>query len=129
MKKIIPVSAGGASVLIVAILYFILLTPSEDYAITVSPLVTQGPFGMYSHITLKNTGRRPLTDVRVDYGNNTKPDIIPVMDPGQRIILSPPSGISLNVVTVTTKEGIRVVEPYNKPSEGPLVGIGNLAAP
>lgn len=117
---------SGAIAVTGLVLYFFVLTPTQEYALSVSPTVSTGQFGTYTHVMITNTGRQPVTNVRVDYGNNTKPDLIPVINPGDRIMLSPPSGSGLLQVRVTADQGIDIVEPYSTPSGGPMTGIGGL---
>ncbi|MGI0087703.1 MAG: hypothetical protein ACREBI_07045 [Nitrosotalea sp.] len=124
-KKLIAV-AISAAIVVIGSVYFLLLTPSKEYALSVNPIISTGQFGTYTHVTIKNIGRQSVTNVRVDYGINTKPDLIPAINPGERIILSPPSGSDLLQVRVTADRGIDIVVPYNRPTSGPLVGIGGL---
>ncbi|MDE1861484.1 MAG: hypothetical protein KGI33_01090 [Thaumarchaeota archaeon] len=131
MRKNIIVAVGGgvAAAAIIAVVYIAFFMPTKDYSLYVEAMISRGPYGTYSHITLRNTGRDPVTHVKVDFGNNTRSDIIPVIGPGQRVILSHPSGVVLSQVRVTTAEGIDIVKPYTQPTEGPLVGIGNIGTP
>lgn len=78
--------------------------------------------GAETHVAIKNTGADSLTNVTVYYGGTTKPDVIPVLHPGEKIYLSPPRGSDLNVVKVTTNEGIDVTQPYKTPVSVPFVG-------
>ncbi len=112
-KMLIMVTISGA-IAALGVLYFLVLTPTQEYALSVNPMVSTGQFGTYTHIMIKNIGRQPVTNVRVDYGNNTKPDLVPVIDPGETIMLSPPSGSDLQV-RVTADQGINIVTPYSGP--------------
>jgi hypothetical protein len=71
-----------------------------------------------ARVVVKNTGRLPLTDVLVDYGNEKEP-VIPVLQPGQTMIFSPPEEAQLDHVTVTAEPGIKVVQPYRSPIKLP----------
>jgi len=46
-------------------------------------------------------------------------DKIPVLKPGQKLIMSPPTGNKLEKVTVTTDEGINRTMPYRLPIKMP----------
>lgn len=70
-----------------------------------------------ARVTIQNTGNAPLTNVVIDYDGYT--DKIPSLKPGQKVILSPPTGNKLEHVTVTADEGIRKTMPYRLPSKMP----------
>lgn len=124
MRKTLTIVVGaGLGAAIVAAVYVLFFANVPEYALSISPIISEGQFGTYTHVVIKNTGRRPVTNLVVDYGNNTKPDVIPVLNPGDRILLSPPVGSNLSEVRVTTAEGIDIVKQYIRPPGGPLVGI------
>lgn len=121
------ISAGvGTAAIAIIIFVFLVQFPTKDYALSVDPVISQGDFGTYTHVTIKNTGRQPVTNVTVDYGNHVKPDIIPVLNPGDRIMLSPPDGSDLSQVRVTADNGIDIVEPYRSPLSAPMIGNGGF---
>ncbi len=121
MKKgVITGISGGAAVAIAAAVIF-LSTPHEKYSIFLDPFIDQQTLVINTHVTVQNTGSEPLTNVRVDYGNGSKPDIIPTLNPGEKVILSPPSDNNLQEVTVTTDQGITVTKPYR--SAPKMVGM------
>ena len=121
-------SIGGAIAAVsMSILVFFYLTPTQDYALSVDPVLTKGGGSTDTHVTIKNIGRQPVTNVRVDYGAQTKPDFIPVIAPGERMILSPPAGSDLSQVKVTADNGIDIVEPYRTPVSAPLIGNGGFS--
>ena len=106
---------AGISVGVVAAIVFVIffaLTPTEKYSISVDPFMDPQTLVTNSHVTVQNTGSEPLTNVRVDYGSGSKPDIIPILNPGERVFLSPPSDNNLNSVTVTADQGISITKPY-----------------
>ena len=111
---------AGVAVAIIAIV-LILQTPSQEYSISVDPFVDPQTLVTNTHVTVQNTGRAPLTNVRVDYGDGSKPDILPVLNPGERVFLSPPTDNSLQSVTVTTDQGISITKPYR--SAPKMVGM------
>ncbi len=119
MKKgiLIGICAGIAVVAIVLIIE----TPSEKYSISLDPFIDPQTLVTNTHVTVQNTGSQPLTNVRVDYGGGSKPDILPVLNPGEKVILSPPSDNPLQSVTVTTDEGISVTKSYR--SAPKMVGM------
>jgi hypothetical protein len=119
-KGVIAGISGGVAVAIVVTVMFI-ITPHEKYSLSLDPFIDQQPLVTNTHVTVQNTGSEPLTNVRVDYGNGSKPDIIPILNPGERVILSPPSDNSLQEVTVTTDQGITITKPYR--SAPKMVGM------
>ena len=111
--------SAGVIVAIVVIVFF--AKPAEKYSIFLDPFIDQQPLVTNTHVTVQNTGSEPLTNVRVYYGDDSKPDIIPVLNPGEKEILSPPPNSNLQQVTVTTDEGISITKPYR--SAPKMVGM------
>lgn len=79
--------------------------------------------GTETHVSIKNTGTDALTNIVVNYGGTAKPDVIPKLNPGEKISLSPPVGSELKVVRVTTDEGIEITKEYRTPTS--LIFVGN----
>jgi hypothetical protein len=127
LKKVLVIASvvGGMIAVSVAVLAFLATNPTQDYALSVDPVLVKGGGGTETHVTIKNTGKQPVTNVRVDYGGQ-KQDLIPVINPGQKIILSPPDGSSLIQVNVTADDGINIVQPYRTPVNAPLIGNGGF---
>lgn len=113
------ISGGGAVAIALAVI--VLSTPHEKYSLFLDPFIDQQILVTNTHVTVQNTGMEPLTNVRVDYGNGSKPDIIPILNPGEKRILSPPSDANLEVVTVTTDQGLIVTKQYR--SAPKMVGM------
>lgn len=118
--------SGGIVTILVAVLAFFVSNPAQDYAISVDPVLSKGPGGTYTHVTIKNTGKQPLTNVKVDYGGLTRPEFIPVLTPDEKMMLSPPDGSDLSQVRVTANDGIDTVQPYRSPLNAPLIGNGGF---
>jgi hypothetical protein len=59
----------------------------------------------------------PLTNVSIDYGGAI--ESIYLLSAGEKVSLSPPAGTELDLVTVTTNEGINVTKEYRKPIKLP----------
>lgn len=78
--------------------------------------------GTETHVTIKNTGMNALTNIIVRYGGTTKPDIIPILSPGEKVSLSPPEGSELKDVRVTTDQGIDIIKEYRTPASASFVG-------
>ena len=119
----IIIGCGLAAIgLFLALTFLPILPPSQKYDVLVNPILIKGSLGTESHVEIKNTGSEALTNVTVYYGGTARPDIIPTLDPGQRIFLSPPQGSDLTEVRVTSDQGIDVTKPYTVPASAPLVG-------
>jgi uncharacterized membrane protein len=127
LKKILVIASvsGSALAISVAVLAFMAANPTQDYALSVDPVLVKGGGGTETHVTIKNTGKHPVTNVKIDYGGK-KQDLIPVINPGQKIILSPPDGSGLIQVNVTADDGINIVAPYRTPVNAPLIGNGGF---
>ena len=121
---IVALVIGGGLVAIVIFLVFnfLLVTPTQKYDISVDPILIKDSMGSETHVTIKNTGTDVLTNIRVDYGGTTKPDVIPTLNPGEKISLSPPVGSDLTTVRVTTDQGIDIIQPYREPASAPFIG-------
>jgi hypothetical protein len=120
VKKVIIVGIASGGAVAIALSVMFILTPHEKYSIFLDPFIDQQTLVTNTHVTVQNTGSEPLTNVRVDYGGS-KPDIIPVLNPREKVILSPPSDNDLQQVTVTTDQGIAVTKPYR--SAPKMVGM------
>ncbi|MDE1863491.1 MAG: hypothetical protein KGI33_11355 [Thaumarchaeota archaeon] len=116
------IGAGIAAIVIFLVFSFIVEIPTEKYAISVNPIIIKGSMDTETHVEIKNIGIDTLTNVRVDYGGTAKPDVLPSLDPGEKVDLSPPPGSDLTSVRVTADQGIDVTEPYNEPANAPFVG-------
>ncbi len=110
------IAAGIVGIALIAIL--ISTIPSKDYELSVDALKDQQSLFTNARIVLKNTGRLPLTNIVVDYGNQTEPRIA-ALGPGESWPVSPPEGVQLDSVTVTADPGIKVVQKYRTPIKLP----------
>ena len=91
---------------------------SQDYEIDLDPLKDPQNLFVSARVMIQNTGGKPLTNVIVNYGNG---DVLNlgILTPGQKVILSPPSDNSLQLVKVTADNGISVTKPYRIPPKMP----------
>ena len=120
MKKgVLAAIGGGIAVVIIVIILLIAQGPTEEYAVFLDPFKDKQTLVTDTHVTVQNVGRAPLTNVKVEYGGNSKPDIIPLLKPGEKVILSPPAESDLQEVTVTTDQGVNITKPYRTPINMP----------
>jgi len=121
VKKTAIASISAGVVVAIVLVVFFVAKPTEKYSLSLDPFIDRQPLVTNTHVTVQNTGSEPLTNVTVNYGGGSKPDIIPVLNPGDKLILSPPSNSNLEQVTVTTDQGISVTKPYR--SAPKMVGM------
>jgi len=111
VAAVIALAATIITILIISIM------PTKDYSIDVDAMKDEQSLFVNARIVLTNTGRQPLTDVVVHYGNRN--EVIKMINPGEKIYLSPPEGSRLDVVEVTANEGINMTKEYRKPIKLP----------
>jgi len=117
MVSKIPIFGGiGAAVAgMVIVLFF---TPSgisqEEYSLSVDPTKEKQTLFIMARVSLENTGTKPLTNVKIDFGDGDRL-FLGTLKPGQFEIISPPQGNSLQYVIVTAEEGIYVSKIYRLP--------------
>ncbi|MDF2768556.1 MAG: uncharacterized protein K0S91_1391 [Nitrososphaeraceae archaeon] len=111
VAAVISLAAAIITILIISIM------PTKDYSIEVDAMKDEQSLFVNARIVLTNTGRQPLTDVVVYYGNRN--EVIKMINPGEKIYLSPPEGSRLDVVEVTTNEGVNMTKEYRKPIKLP----------
>ena len=124
-KPILSIAIGGcfAAVTIFLVFSFLPIIPtSAKYSISVDPVIVKDEMGTETHVSIKNTGTDVLTNVIVRYGGTAKPDVIAILNPGDKISLSPPDGSSLDVVYVTSDQGINMTQEYRTPTSANFVG-------
>ncbi|MFZ0263608.1 MAG: hypothetical protein WCC82_07530 [Nitrososphaeraceae archaeon] len=118
MRLVVIMAAGlGAVSAIIVGLLLLSTIPTENYSLDVDPMKDEQSLFVNTRVVLTNTGKMPLTNLRVDYGSTT--ESLSRLDPGQKVSLSPPSGSNLNTVVVSTSEGINVTKDYRKPIKLP----------
>jgi len=99
-----------------------IVPPSEKYDVSIDPILVKDNMGTETHVTIKNTGMNSLTNVTIYYGGTARPDVIPILHPGEKVLLSPPEGSDIEEVRVTANEGLDVTKSYRVPASAPFVG-------
>jgi hypothetical protein len=118
MRLVVIMAAGLGTVSAIMVGLLLMSTiPTENYSLDVDPMKDEQSLFVNARVVLTNTGKMPLTNLRVDYGSTT--ESVSRLDPGQKVSLSPPSGSNLNKVVVSTSEGINVTKDYRKPIKLP----------
>jgi len=118
------ITIGACLALILAFLAvnFLPIIPTEKYSMSVDPIMVRDEMGTETHVAIKNTGMNALTNIVVRYGGTAKSDIIPTLNPGEKISLSPPEGSELEQVIVTADQGINITKEYRTPASATFVG-------
>jgi len=111
-----------AIIVFLAVSFLPIIPTSAKYSIVVDPILVKDEMGTETHVTIKNTGMNALTNIIVRYGGITKSDVIPILNPGEKVSLSPPDGSELKEVRVTTDQGIDVIKKYRTPTSVSFVG-------
>lgn len=112
-KSLVTGAIGGGAAVVIAIILFTIHGSTSQYSLYVDARTESGDGVSESHVTILNSGSSALTNLRVDYGNST--DKIPILNPGERVMLSPPS--SSTTVTVTDDQGVTVTKPFQQLNE------------
>ncbi|MDE1765564.1 MAG: hypothetical protein KGI27_04710 [Thaumarchaeota archaeon] len=105
---------GGATVVIAVVLILTLHSPASQYSLYVDARTESGDGTTDSHLTMINTGTQPLTNLKMTYDVG-KPDTLPILNPGDRVILSPPT--SSHSVIITDDQGLTVTKPFQQFNE------------
>ena len=93
---------------------------TQDYDIFVDPLLDDQIIFVMGRVTIQNTGSQPLTNVRVNFGEGDITEL-GTLDPGEKIILSPPSDNKMEFVQVSADPDIFVNKAYRSPPK--MVGM------
>ena len=113
----IVAGAVGIVIIVAIIIYVIPVLSPTKYDLFLDPFKDPQDLFTMARVTVQNTGNAPLTNVIINYDGYT--DKIPLLKPGQKLLLSPPTGSKLDHVTVTTDEGINMTKPYRLPTKMP----------
>src|ERR671938_140147 len=124
------IGSGVAAAIILTILVFsVFSVTKEKYAIDVQAVKDEEDLFNTVRVAITNTGKLPLTNVIVNYGsagsnnNNNKFDKIALLQPGQKVWLSPPPNVSIKSIKITTDQGISVTKQYSSTLKIPGIRI------
>lgn len=117
---LIGISCGVGAAIIASYVIFSLLN-IPDYGVEIDAIKVQDLVAI-SNVRITNTGKLPLTELKVDMGEG---DIqqIDTLAPGKTIWVSPKAQ-NLVSVTLTTKEGLFAVRDFREPIAMVEVGPG-----
>jgi hypothetical protein len=94
--------------------------PTQDFDIFVDPIIDRQNLFDIGRVTIQNTGSKPLTNIHVNFGDGDTLDLT-VLEPGDKILLSPPSENSMEFVMVSADNDIFVSKAYRTPPK--MVGM------
>ncbi len=87
--------------------------PIQDYEIFVDPIIDKQDLFDVGRITIQNTGSKPITNIHVNFGDGDTLDL-KVLEPGDKILLSPPSENSMQFVMISADNDIFVNKAYRE---------------
>ena len=90
----------------------------QEYDIFVDPIKDEQNLFVTARVTIQNIGNKPLTNVRANFGGGDIEEL-GTLQPGQKIIISPPSENAFEFVMVTANEGIFVNKAFRTPVKIP----------
>ena len=89
-----------------------------EYELFVDPFKDEQDLFVMARVTIQNVGNQPLTNVKANFGGGDIQEL-GTLDPGEKIIISPPSDNAMEYVQVTADEGILVNKAYRVPPKMP----------
>ena len=110
---IIIVSAAAATAIVFGMDVAKLSVPTQNYDIFVDPLIDKQNLFEVGRVTIQNTGSKPLTNIHVNFGDGDTLDLR-ILEPGDKILLSPPTENSMQFVQVTADNDIFVSKAYRE---------------
>lgn len=94
--------------------------PTQDYELFVDPIIDKQNLFDIGRITIQNTGSKPLTNIHVNFGDGDTLDL-KILEPGDKILLSPPPENSMQFVQISADNDIFVSKAYRTPPK--MVGM------
>lgn len=85
----------------------------SDFDLEIDALKEEQSLFTHTRVTITNTGKQPLTNINVNYGNTS--ETVSGLDPGHSYPLSPPAGSNLDRIIVTSDQGINITKEYRTP--------------
>jgi hypothetical protein len=94
--------------------------PTQDYDIFVDPIIDKQNLFDIGRVTIQNTGLKPLTNIHINFGDGDTMDL-KILEPGDKILLSPPSENSMEFVMISADNDVFVSKAYRTPPK--MVGM------
>jgi hypothetical protein len=94
--------------------------PVQDYDVFVDPIIDKQNLFDIGRVTIQNTGSKPLTNIHINFGDGDTMDL-KILEPGDKILLSPPSENSMEFVMISADNDVFVSKAYRTPPK--MVGM------
>ncbi len=94
--------------------------PVQDYDVFVDPILDKQNLFDVGRVTIQNIGSKPLTNIHINFGDGDTMDL-KVLEPGDKILLSPPSENSMKFVQISADNDVFVSKAYRTPPK--MVGM------
>jgi len=94
--------------------------PTQEYEVFVDPIIDRQNLFDIGRVTIQNTGSKPLTNIHVNFVDGDTMDL-QILEPGDKILLSPPSENSMEYVQVSADNDVFVSKAYRTPPK--MVGM------
>ena len=95
----------------------ITISNRNDYDLEIDALKEEQSLFTHTRVTITNTGKQPLTNIKVNYGNTS--ETVALLESGHSYPLSPPAGSNLERIIVTSDQGINITKEYRTPIKMP----------
>lgn len=117
--QIIYIAIGIISIILFTIFIFnnSIFSNKNEFDLEIDALKEEQSLFTHTRATITNTGKQPLTNLEVNYGN--KSETVRNLEPGQSYPLSPPAGSDLQRIIVTSEQGINITKEYRTPIKIP----------
>ncbi len=114
--------AGGIAIVIMAL--SLVQYSNEEYALDVDAFKDQSDLMGFVRVILTNTGRSPLTNIIIDFGDYK--EVIPNLPSGEKMIISPRVDTQVDHVVVTADNGITIKKQFRTAPKMPgmIGGMG-----
>ena len=103
--------------LVLVTIFIISFSNKSDFDLEIDALKEEQSLFTHTRVTITNTGKQPLTNINVNYGNTS--ETVSRLDPGHSYPLSPPAGSNLDRIIVTSDQGINITKEYRTPIKMP----------
>jgi len=94
--------------------------PTQDYNVFIDPIIDRQNLFDIGRVTVHNIGSKPLTNIHVNFGDGDTLDL-KILEPGDKILLSPPSENSMEFVMISADNDVFVSKAYRTPPK--MVGM------
>jgi archaellum component FlaF (FlaF/FlaG flagellin family) len=106
---------------VVLVTFFILnnisLSNRNDFDLEIDALKEEQSLFTHTRVTITNTGKQPLTNIKINYGNTS--ETVALLEPGHSYPLSPPAGSNLQRIIATSDQGVNITKEYRTPISMP----------